>query len=96
MKVAILMVTLLIATGLAALQPQEGRGQDGKFHDPETGAVQPDRCDNGFKNTHPCRCSRAMSCDPDAMAHHPTRVCQTWCRTDACTCVNECSSLRAR
>jgi hypothetical protein len=91
MKTFILIAMIALAGLLVAAQ-DEGRGKDGKYHDPETGEVQPDHCDNSFKNEHPCDCSRAKSCDPDAMSHHPTRVCKTWCRTNACGCVNECTS----
>ena len=90
-KWAIVLCELLLASGLAAL-PQEGRGPDGRFHDPTTGEAQPDTCDNSFKNTHPCECSRATSCDPHAMKEHPSVECKTYCRTSACTCVSACTS----
>jgi hypothetical protein len=91
MKWLTLVVVLVVASALAAT-PQEGRDKDGHYRDPLTGAVQPDRCDNSFKNTHPCRCSRTKECDPKHQKDHPSVECQTYCRTDACSCVSECGS----
>lgn len=94
-KITSVLVLTLFAASLSAFPPQdnEGRGKDGKFHDPYTGEVQPDRCDNSFKNTHPCTCNRAdMKCDHDTRKEHPTQVCQTFCRTNACGCANTCGS----
>jgi hypothetical protein len=85
MKFFVLFVMLSIATFLAA---QEGRGKDGHFHDPETGNVQPDTCDNSFKNTHPCTCEKTKSCD---VKPEHDRTCQVYCRKDACRCLAECS-----
>ena len=100
-KWAIVLCELLLASGLAAL-PQEDRGKDGRYHDPTTGEAQPDTCDNSFKNTHPCRCNRATSCDPKEKDRHPSPNpndpsdmsprCQTWCRTKACGCLSPCGS----
>ena len=83
-----------MAASLAAFPAQDdGRGDDGHFHDPETGAVQPDKCDNYEKNQHPCTCNRAdQQCDHDSSKEHPSRICKTWCRTNACGCLNKCGS----
>jgi hypothetical protein len=90
MKYVILVTLLFTASFLAA---QEGRDKDGHFHDPETGEIQPDHCDNSFKNEHPCTCNHADDkCDHDTKKEHPTRLCKTWCRTDACGCANHCGS----
>jgi len=90
MKYIILITLLFTASFLAA---QEGRGKDGHFHDPVTGEVQPDRCDNSFKDTHPCECNRSdMKCDHDTSKEHPSSICKTYCRTNACGCTNGCSS----
>jgi hypothetical protein len=85
MKYAILVACLFAATFLAA---QESRGKDGKFHDPETGEVQPDTCNNSFKNTHPCECEKTKVCGTK-LEHD--RTCQVYCRKDACRCLAECS-----
>ena len=89
MKYAVLVFCLACASLLAA---QEGRGPDGNYHDPTTGAAQPERCDNGFRNTHPCECSRTTECDPKRQKDHPSSLCKTYCRTDACGCVSKCGS----
>lgn len=102
-KFTYLFAVLVLAAGLAA---QEGRGPDGRYHDNSPGGdgrAQPEMCDNSFKNSHPCRCSRATSCDPKAKNEHPSGGpgsgikddmprCATYCRTEACRCVTECGS----
>lgn len=90
-KFLMLDLTLFIAIALA-LTPQ-GRGTDGKYHDPYTGEAQPDMCDNNHNNTHPCECNKAdTKCGPGSEADHPNAKCKTFCRPKACTCVNGCSS----
>ena len=90
----ILLGAVLLAGTLSTFSalPQEHRGPDGRFHDPDTGAAQPDMCDNGYKNEHKCECNRAdTKCGEDSTAT-PSRKCQTYCRIKACSCVNGCSS----
>lgn len=90
MKILILIACLVAATSLAAI-PQDGRGKDGEYHDPDTGEVQPALCDNAARNEHKCACSRAdEKCEGGN--GNPSRVCQTYCRVSACKCVNGCTS----
>ncbi len=73
---------------------QDGRCEDGHFHiDCEDGKPQPDLCDNGFKNEHPCQCEVAQDtvCDPEAHAK-PGKRCKTYCREKACSCLSMCPS----
>src|SRR6267142_6923462 len=91
-KILILAAMLTISTFVA----QEGPDSDGKYHNPLTGKEQPATCDNSFKNTHPCECSRATSCNPKDRTAHPSVECSTYCRTDACKCVSACGSIRGR
>jgi hypothetical protein len=71
---------------------QDVRCPDGHYHGPD-GSVQPDRCDNGFKNEHPCKCevSQDETCDPKAHAK-PGKMCKTNCREKACSCLSMCPS----
>src|SRR6266403_5206600 len=89
-KYFVLIAALCIASTLAAF-PQDERGPDGHYHAPD-GEVQPEMCDNSFKNQHPCECSRATSCDPKDQKAHPSNLCKTYCRTQACSCLSACSS----
>jgi hypothetical protein len=95
MKAAILCFSLLIAGSLSALPPQgDSRGPDGHFHDPVTGVVQPDQCDNSFKNKTPCTCEKAQDKQDKCDSNHanPGAKCKTYCRRDDCHCVNSCTS----
>jgi hypothetical protein len=75
-KLLILLGAVLLAgtPSTFSARPQEGRGPDGHYHDPETGAAQPDMCDNGYKNEHECECNRAdTKCGEDSAANPPRR-----------------------
>ena len=85
MKIIILSALLMFAF------QSDRRGPDGHFHDPNTGAVQPDHCDNGFDNPHPCTCQRASEANCDSEPGYPGKMCKTYCRTNDCHCVNTCS-----
>lgn len=88
MRIAILCACLLIASALTAM-PQD-RGKDGHYHDPNTGEAQPDFCDNALHNEHPCTCNHANEkCDGPS---DPGSMCKTYCRKEACKCVNSCTS----
>jgi hypothetical protein len=92
MKMATLCFCLFLAASLSAWLPQgDSRGPDGNFHDPETGAVQPDQCDNSFKNKTPCTCEKAQD-KCDTVATNPGAKCKTYCRIHDCHCLNSCSS----
>jgi hypothetical protein len=85
---------LLLATYLAAV-PDQGRGKDGKFHDPETGKVQPDYCTNLETNPHRCECAQAKPmCDGTDTKEYVGRQCQTWCRRWACKCETCCEEKK--
>ena len=62
-KLASLGATVFLAGVMSTLpaRPQEGRGKDGRFHDPYTGEAQPDMCDNSLRNSHPCQCSQGQA-----------------------------------
>ena len=78
MKTATLYFCLLLAGSLSALPPQsDSRGSDGHFHDPDTGAVQPDQCDNSFKNKTPCTCEKTED-KCDGVAANPGAKCKTY------------------
>ena len=82
--------TIFLALSLMAF-PQDERGPDGKYHNPITGEAQPEYCDNGSNNSHPCECSRATACDPKAKAaQNPSIKCKTYCRPNDCNCCPEC------
>jgi hypothetical protein len=52
---------------------------------------QPATCDNVSDNPHKCECERAQQeCDPDNQ--YASQKCKTYCRTEACKCVNPCNS----
>jgi hypothetical protein len=58
---------------------------------PQDHSGQPKSCDNVSDNPHKCECERAQrDCDP----HNQTagQKCKTYCRPDACKCVNPCNS----
>jgi hypothetical protein len=89
MKIIVLSVLLMFS-----FQSDDGRGPDGHFHDPNTGEVQPDHCDNGFQNKYKCACQRAAAekCDEqDDNANQPGKMCKTYCRNNDCHCHNSCS-----
>jgi hypothetical protein len=94
---------ILLVAGILSLpvymHPQDDRGDkrgpDGHFHNPSTGEVQPDSCDNTAHNKHKCDCERGdMECasHPDENRDHPRSKCQTYCRPKACRCANPCDS----
>ena len=83
-------LTLFIAIALAAM-PQ-GRGTDGKYHDPYTDEVKPDMCDNNFKNSHPCECTKTKKTECDNEPTHPGSMCKTFCREKDCHCAGVCTS----
>ena len=87
MKILVLAATVLLASSLATFSAQN----QPPYHDPYTGEEQPAQCDNSAKNEHPCTCNRAAEkCDyPNGT---PNRQCRTFCRADACKCVNSCTS----
>lgn len=69
---------------------------DGKYRDWQ-GSEQPETCNNNHDNTHPCHCVIADTdgahCPPDGlnpMRHDMGPTCSTYCRTEACKCVNQC------
>ena len=85
-KWLILAMVLTLATMLAQ---EGGRGDDGHYHNPVTGEVQPDMCATHEGDTHPCQCERATNCaggGPNS-AQDPGAKCQTYCRKSACSCV---------
>jgi hypothetical protein len=89
MKIALLALLLMFG-----FQSDDGRGSDGHFHDPNTGEVQPEHCNNGFENKHKCECQRASqnNCDKDDPdANIPGKMCKTYCRQNDCHCHNSCS-----
>jgi hypothetical protein len=84
---------LIIACLLLAPPQQDPRGRDGRYHNPNTGAVQPDHCDN--QGSHPCHCARtqAENCDKGAgtsQGEEPGYKCATFCRKDDCRCAVCC------
>jgi hypothetical protein len=95
MKIIILAVCLLLASVLtvypASRQEDDHRGKDGKFHDPDSGEVQPEMCDNGFKNEHKCECYKTTT-QCEGTEPGPAKRCQTFCRLKACSCVSTCGS----
>ena len=87
------MKILALAIFLLFWQSDDGRGTDGHYHDPYTGAVQPEHCDNGFKNEHPCNCERATDdcSNKDGVSAAPGKKCSTYCRANDCHCHGSCS-----
>lgn len=88
---------------LAALPQQRDRCwgsdqpcSDGKYRDYQ-GKEQPATCNNNAGNTHPCECAIATtdgdSCPAEGLNpanHDMGPKCSTYCRTEACKCVNQC------
>lgn len=72
---------------------QDQRGKDGKYHDPVTGAAQPDECHS--YGSHPCHCERTNrdNCagNGNSQGWEPGDQCQTYCRKDSCLCRTSCS-----
>lgn len=91
MKIIYLICVLGIALTLAA----QG---DPSIPD-QGGGTQPKSCDNGFDTPKEskCDCSRAQQeCDPrtDYSSHDSVSYnCKTYCRPEACGCVNPCMSM---
>ena len=72
--------------------------QDGIYRDNQ-GRPQPASCDNNSTTApeHKCHCviadTDADHCPPEGRpnrAHQMGSMCQTYCRDEACTCVNQC------
>ncbi len=81
----LLLVAFLGSLLLAQVLPEQ-RGKDGKYHDPATGAVQPESCNSDPSSKSPCDCERANANCKDGAAMHPGSKCKTWCRPDDCAC----------
>jgi hypothetical protein len=92
-KLTILISTLILASALQvhSFPQDDGKDNDGHYRHPFTGEVEPDMCDNSFKNEHPCTCNHAddMCTYPNST---PSYKCKTYCRPKACKCVNSCTS----
>jgi hypothetical protein len=75
---------------------KDTRCPDGKFRDYQ-GKEQPETCNNNHDNAHPCECAIATTDGDHCPAgglnpanHDMGPNCSTYCRTEACKCVNQC------
>jgi hypothetical protein len=95
MKYAVLVIIFCLASSLTLLPAQDHRGPDGRYHDPNTGEVQPEMCDNLAGNPHPCECYHAKPmCDGTDAREIVGSKCKTYCRLSACRCDTCCEEKK--
>jgi hypothetical protein len=62
------------------------------FQAPDPHQGQPATCNNYARNTHPCNCHRATKCAHERQGEPEDAKCQTYCRKEACKCLDPCTS----